>query len=97
MEDTVGSLDSNELTTAGLKDALVLGRDGTTLATVSRVDGIGLAARVIAKTCGFLGFGATTVAIPLRDLDFCRNERGGIQAASNWDLDSLKKTFGEPA
>jgi hypothetical protein len=97
MDHPVATLGSSELTTVGLSDAVILDCDGATIATVSHVEGVGLAACVIAKTCGFLGFGATTVAIPLRDLNFCRTQSGGIQAASGWDFVRLKETFAVPA
>lgn len=79
-----------ELTEANLMDAVIYGPDDEKVGTVSHVHGMGQAGEVIVDVGGFLGIGAKTVALPVSQLNFMRDEDGTIHATTTLTKDQAK-------
>lgn len=84
-------LSSAELTPAILKGAAVYGVGDEKVGTVDHIDGAGMDSTAIVDVGGFLGIGAKPVALPLRELDFMRDEGGEVHAMTSWTKDELKE------
>lgn len=56
----------------------------------------GAGSQAIVEVGGFLGIGTEPVAVPLADLDFMRDEHGGVLAVTSWTNDQLEDTAGPP-
>ena len=83
-------LNADELTDAVLTGASIYGPDNERIGFVSHVHGAGETAQVIIDVGGFLGIGAKPVAVPVRDLDFMRDESDAVHAVTLWTKDDLK-------
>ena len=83
-------LAATELTEENLIDATIYGPDDETVGSVSHLHGSGTGAQVIVNIGGFLGIGAKTVALPVRQLDFMRDENGNIHATTSLTKDQAK-------
>ncbi len=83
-------LAATELTEENLIDATIYGPDDETVGSVSHLHGSGTGAQVIVDVGGFLGIGAKTVALPVSQLDFMRDENGNIHATTSLTKDQAK-------
>jgi len=83
-------LAATELTEENLIDATIYGPDDETVGSVSHLHGSGTGAQVIVDIGGFLGIGAKTVALPVSQLDFMRDENGNIHATTSLTKDQAK-------
>ena len=83
-------LSPSELTPAMLEGATIYGADDHKVGTVSHTHGTGPGSQIIVDVGGFLGLGAKPVAVPIDDLDFMRDEKGEVHAATNWTKDQLE-------
>lgn len=83
-------LTTAELTEAELDDATIYGPADEKIGSVSHVHGSGSAAKVVIDVGGFLGIGAKPVAVSASQLDFMRDENGGVHAVTSWTKDQLK-------
>lgn len=81
-------LTANELTPATLEGATIYGAGDHKVGKVDHVHG---GSTVVIDVGGFLGIGAKPVAVPLSDLHFMRDEKGGVHAATTWTKDQLEK------
>jgi len=81
-------LTQTELTPAILEGATVYGADDHKIGKVDHVHGVD---SVIIDVGGFLGLGAKPVSVPLRDLQFMRDEHGDVHAVTAWTKDQLKE------
>lgn len=84
-------LATNELTAETLNGATIYGAGDHKVGTVSHMHGAGTSARVVIDVGGFLGIGAKPVAVGMPDLDFMRDESGGVHAVTAWTKDVLKE------
>ncbi len=83
-------LNATELTPEILKGATIYGPGDETVGSVSHVHGVGGDTLVVIDVGGFLGIGAKPVAVKVGDLDFMRDENGGVHAVTSWTKDQLK-------
>ncbi len=84
-------LASTELTPAILEGATVYGAGDHKVGKVDHVHGNGVGGEAVIDVGGFLGIGAKPVAVPLRDLQFMRDENGDVHAVTDWTKDSLEQ------
>ena len=84
-------LTSEELTEDVLADATIYGPDAEEIGSVSHVQGSGPGAHVVVDVGGFLGIGAKPVAVSVSELDFMRDELGGVRAFTTWTEEELKE------
>ena len=80
----------SELTEANLMDAVIYGAMDEKIGTVAHVHGMGAATQVIVDVGGFLGLGAKSVAMTTDQLNFMRDEDGGVHATTTWTKDEVK-------
>ena len=83
-------LSNDELSDAVLTGAVIYGPGDERIGHVAHVHGAGTAAQVIVEVGGFLGIGAKSVAVPVKDLDFMRDESNAVHAVTTWTKDDLK-------
>ncbi|HEV7321768.1 MAG TPA: PRC-barrel domain containing protein [Ensifer sp.] len=83
-------LSSTELTPDILNGATIYGPGDETVGSVSHVHGIGPTSLIVVDVGGFLGIGAKPVAVPLNQLEFMRDDSGGVHALTTWTKDELK-------
>lgn len=83
-------LSATELTADTLEGATIYGPGDDKIGSVSHIHGAGTAAQVVIDVGGFLGIGAKTVAVPVSELDFMRDEDGEVHALTSWTKDQLK-------
>ena len=86
---THNPLGSTDLDGDNLLNAVVYGADDAKIGTVAHVHGEGSTAAVIVDAGGFLGTMSKPVAMPLRDLNFMRDERGCVHAKTSWTKDQV--------
>ncbi len=84
-------LSSAELTPDMLDGATIYGADDHKVGSVAHVHGTGMGTQVIVDVGGFLGMGAKPVAIPISQLEFMRDEKGDVHAATSWTKDQVEK------
>jgi len=84
-------LSSAELTPAILEGATVYGDGDEKVGKVDHIHGSGMESTAIVDVGGFLGIGAKPVGLPLRELEFMRDENGDIHAVTSWTKDELKE------
>ena len=84
-------LSTTELSPAALEGATIYDSTDHKIGTVSHVHGLGEASQIVVDVGGFLGVGAKPVAVPARDLDFMRDEKGDVHAVTSWTKDQLKQ------
>lgn len=84
-------LAESEFTDAVLTGATIYGPDDEKIGHVAHVHGSGADAEVIVDVGGFLGIGSKAVAVPVRQLDFMRDEEGTVHALSEWTKAQLKE------
>lgn len=82
-------LSATELTPDILQGATIYGADDHKIGTLDHFHGGG--STVVIDVGGFLGIGAKSVAAPLADLEFMRDEDGDIHAVTAWTKDQLKE------
>lgn len=80
-----------ELTPSLLEGATVYGADDHKVGQVSHMHGSGTTGQVIVDVGGFLGLGAKPVAVPASELEFMRDEEGGVHAVTGWTKDQLEQ------
>ena len=83
-------LASTELIPSVLEGATIYDAEDHKVGTVAHVHGSGPTSEIIVDVGGFLGMGAKPVSVPAADLDFMRDEKGGVHAVTDWTKDSLK-------
>ena len=83
-------LDATELTEGNLIHATLYGPNDEKIGTVSRVHRLGEETEVIVDVGGFLGVGARSVALPVRQLEFMREDDGHVRAATSLTKDEVK-------
>ncbi len=83
-------LNATEFTPEILKGATIYGPGDETVGSVSHVHGVGGDMLVVIDVGGFLGIGAKPVAVRAGELDFMRDENGGVHAVTGWTKDQLK-------
>tara|TARA_R110002020_G_scaffold143790_10_gene316328 strand:+ start:1068 stop:1361 length:294 start_codon:yes stop_codon:yes gene_type:complete len=76
-------LEGEELTAQTLKGATIYGADDTVLGRVSHLHGSGAACQVIVEVSQASG-GTKPVAVGLGQLEFMRDETGGVHAITSW-------------
>ena len=79
-----------ELTPAILEGATIYGADDHKVGKLDHIHGAGTSGRAVIDVGGFLGIGAKSVAVPLVDLQFMRDEDGDVHALTTWTKDQLK-------
>lgn len=84
-------LTSDELTEAVLTGATVYGPDDARIGQVDHVHGTGTSAKVVVDVGGFLGIGATPVALSASEIDFMRDEDGDVHGVTSWTKERLKE------
>ncbi|MET3926212.1 PRC-barrel domain-containing protein [Devosia sp. 2618] len=84
-------LNDAELNSEVLEGATIYGADDHKVGKVSHLHGFGATAQVIVDVGGFLGLGAKPVAVPIRDLEFMRDDKGDVHAVTTWTKDQLEK------
>lgn len=84
-------LSPTELTPSILEGATIYGYADEKVGKVDHIEGAGLESTAVVDVGGFLGIGAKPVALPLRELDFMRDEDGDIHATTSWTKDELKE------
>lgn len=87
-QDTV-ILDPIDFVPETLLHAVVFGHGNEKLGTVSHVHGMGAASQVIVDVGGFLGIGAKSVQVPLKDLTFMRDADGNVRARTSLTKDQI--------
>lgn len=80
-----------EYTDAVLTGATIYGPGDENIGHVAHVHGEGPDAQAVIEVGGFLGIGAKSVAVPVRQLDFMRDEDGTVHAVTSWTKDQLKE------
>ena len=80
-------LSQADLTTDILEDATIYGRGDEKIGLVDHVHGT----QVVIDVGGFLGIGTKPVAVPMSELEFMRDEDGGVHAVTSWTKDQLKE------
>jgi len=83
-------LTSAELTETVINDATIYGPDDSKIGSVAHAHGSGTDMHVVVDVGGFLGIGAKPVSVPVRDLDFMRDEDGVVHAVSRYTKDQLQ-------
>lgn len=83
-------LNDAELTDDVLSGAKIYGPGDETVGSVSHLHSTGPDAKAIVDVGGFLGIGAKSVAIAVRDLDFMRDESGTVHGVTRHSKDDLK-------
>lgn len=83
-------LAGNELTAEILANAPIYGHGDEKIGSVAHLHGAGPTAQIVIDVGGFLGIGAKPVGIPIKDLDFMRDEGGEVHAVSRWTKEQLK-------
>lgn len=83
-------LSGNEYSEQVLVNATIYGPMDEKIGTVSHVHGVGDGAQVVIDVGGFLGIGAKPVAVNARDIEFMRDEMGGVHAVTSWTKEQLK-------
>ena len=84
-------LSSAELIPSVIEGAAIYDADDEKVGTVDHIHGDGMESTAIVDVGGFLGIGAKPVALPLRELDFMRDEAGEVHAMTSWTKDELKE------
>jgi hypothetical protein len=79
-------LRTDELTPDILEGATIYGPDDEEIGSVDHVHG----SQVVIDVGGFLGIGAKSVAVPINELDFMRDEDGDVHAVTSWTKDHLE-------
>lgn len=83
-------LNETELTEAVLNGATIYGPGDEKIGHVSEVHVHGSDTLVVIDVGGFLGIGAKPVAVPVKDLEFMRDESNSVHAVTRWTKDELK-------
>ena len=83
-------LNPTDLTPTVLEGATIYDGEDHKIGTVSHVHGLGAASQIVIDVGGFLGIGAKPVAVNAGELDFMRDEKGGVHAVTSWTKDQLK-------
>lgn len=83
-------LNQSELVPGILEGAAIYDVSEEKIGTVSHVHGMGEESQIIVDVGGFLGIGAKPVAVPVKDLDFMRDENGDVHAITGWTKDALE-------
>lgn len=83
-------LTQSDFTAATLEGATIYDAEDHKVGTVSHVHGLGAGSEIVVDVGGFLGIGAKPVAVPARDLNFMRDEKGDVHAVTSWTKDQLK-------
>ncbi len=84
-------LSSPQLSADILDGATIYGPGDEKIGSVSHVHGTGAASMIVVDVGGFLGIGAKSVAVPLDQLEFMRDENGAVHAVTSWTKDELKE------
>lgn len=79
-----------ELTANTLDGATIYGPGDEKIGSVSHIHGAGPSIQVVIDVGGFLGIGAKPVSVPMDQLEFMRDEDGGVHAVTTWTKDELK-------
>ncbi|MCC6735226.1 MAG: PRC-barrel domain-containing protein [Bauldia sp.] len=80
----------SELRPDVIEGATIYDAEDHRIGSVSHMHGTGPSGRIVVDVGGFLGIGAKPVAVPATELDFMRDEDGGIHAVTSWTRDALK-------
>ena len=80
----------DELNATTAEGANVYDPDDNDIGSVSHFHGSGESAQVVVDVGGFLGIGAKTVALPVSNLNFMRDENGKVHATTAMTKDQLK-------
>lgn len=83
-------LTSDQLIPSVLEGATIYGADDHKVGKLDHIHGTGIESAAIIDVGGFLGMGAKPVAVPLRELEFMRDESGDVHAVTSWTKDQLK-------
>ncbi len=81
---------SDELNSATLDGANVYGPNDDHIGDVSHLHGMAPTAQAVVDVGGFLGIGAKTVALPVSNLNFMRDENGKVHATTTMTKEQLK-------
>jgi hypothetical protein len=84
-------LSPTELIPSTLEGATIYGIDDEQVGTIDHIDGSGMDGTAVVDVGGFLGIGAKPVALPLRELEFMRDEDGDVHATTSWTKEELKE------
>ena len=84
-------LSSPQLSADILEGATIYGPGDEKIGSVSHVHGSAAASMIVVDVGGFLGIGAKSVAVPIDQLEFMRDENGDVHAVTNWTKDELKE------
>lgn len=84
-------LNADELTEANLDGATIYGPGDEKVGHVAHLHCAGPTAEAVIDVGGFLGIGAKSVAVPVQQLGFMRDESGSVHAVTTWTKDQLKE------
>lgn len=76
-------LDAVDFTPQTLKDANVFGDQDQKIGHVTHVHGMGLDTSVVISVGGFLGIGAKSVRMAVRDMTFLRDDNGKVHGLTS--------------
>lgn len=83
-------LKSDELTPETLKGAIIYGAGEVEVGRVSHLHGSGAASQVIVDVGGLPGLGAKPVVVGLGQLEFMRDQDGGVHAITGWTREQFE-------
>lgn len=83
-------LAATEMTPSVLEGATIYDAEDRKIGTVSHLHGSGATTQIVVDVGGFLGMGAKPVGLPLQQLEFMRDEDGGVHAVTSWTKDQLQ-------
>jgi hypothetical protein len=80
------NLSDIELNAETVEGATIYGPNDEKIGSVSHFH----RSEVVLDVGGFLGLGAKSIAVPVGQLEFLRDEDGNVHAVTNWTKDQLK-------
>jgi hypothetical protein len=80
------NLSDIELNADTVEGATIYGPNNEKIGSISHFHG----SEVVLDVGGFLGLGAKSIAVPVGQLEFLRDEDGNVHAVTNWTKDQLK-------
>ena len=84
-------LQAAELNETNLIGAVIYGPYDERIGTVSHVHEMGSTSQVIVDVGGFLGLGSKPVSIQTNQVNFMRDESGGVHAVTSWTKEQVKE------
>lgn len=83
-------IDAIDFTPDTLRHAEIFGAEAQKIGTVGHVHGMGVDSKVVFDVGGFLGIGAKTVMMPVRDITFMRDDDGKVHGRTPWTKEQIR-------